>query len=84
MSIFATAIPSYDDVLEARAGRVAMVREYLASVTPEDLAATRKNPHNPEHPETTLSCLHVILDEGWEHHGCAVRDLDAIQGNDDA
>ena len=27
----------------------------------------------------TLSCLHVILEEEWEHHRFAVRDLDAIE-----
>jgi hypothetical protein len=71
--------PSYDDVLEARASRVGQVRELLATVTPEELAVARKNPHNPEHPETTLSCLHVILEEMWEHLRFAVRDLDAIE-----
>jgi hypothetical protein len=25
-----------------------------------------------------LSCLHTILEEEWEHHRYAVRDLDAI------
>ena len=34
----------------------------------------------PRIPETTLSCLHVILEEEWEHHRYAVRDLDAIDG----
>jgi len=56
-----------------------MVRGFLATATPETLAATRKNPHAPEYPETTLSCLHVILEEEWEHHRYAVRDLDAIE-----
>ena len=79
MSIFATATPSYSEVLEARAGRVAMVREFLATVTSGELAAARSNPHDPECPETTLSCLHVILEEEWEHHRYAVRDLDAIE-----
>ena len=79
MSIFATAIPSYSEVLEARAGHVAMVREFLATVTSGELAAARSNPHDPECPETTLSCLHVILEEEWEHHRYAVRDLDAIE-----
>jgi hypothetical protein len=74
-SIFATATPSYAEVLEARASRVAMVRDFLASVTPAELAAVRKNPHDPQYPETTLSCLHVILEEEWEHHRYAVRDL---------
>jgi hypothetical protein len=77
-SIFTTVTPSYSEVLEARAGRVAMVREFLASVTSGELAATRVNPHNPEYPDTTLSCLHVILNEEWEHHRYALRDLAAI------
>jgi hypothetical protein len=71
--------PSYAEVLDARAGRVAMVRDFIATVTADELATPRKNPHNPEHPETTLSCLHVILEEEWEHHRFAVRDLDAIE-----
>jgi hypothetical protein len=70
--------PTYDDVLEARAGRVAMVRDFIATVTPDELAATRPNPHEPTIAETTLSCLHTILEEEWEHHRYAVRDLDAI------
>ena len=55
------------------------VRDFLATVTAEDLAVPRRNPWSPEHPETTLSCLHVILEEEWEHHRYAVRDLDAIE-----
>jgi hypothetical protein len=84
MSIFATVAPSYAEVLEVRAGRVAMVRDFLATVTPEVLAATRRNPHAPEQPETVLSCLHVVLEEEWEHHRYAVRDLDAIEAKPDA
>jgi hypothetical protein len=74
-----TATPSYDDVLEARAGRVAMVRDFLATVTQVELAAQRRNPHDPAEPETTLTCLHVIFEEEWEHHRYAVRDLDRIE-----
>jgi DinB family protein/pentapeptide repeat protein len=80
MSVFATGIPSYGEVLEARSGRVAMVRDFLANVTSDELASTRRNPHQPEQPETTLSCLHVILEEEWEHHRYAVRDLEALGG----
>lgn len=83
MSIFATAPPSYTEVLEARAGRVAMVRDFLATVTPDDLASTRPNPHAPKHQETVLSCLHTILEEEWEHHRYAVRDLDTINAKPD-
>jgi len=76
--------PSYGEVLEVRAGRVAMVSDFIATVTPEVLAETRRNPHAPEHAETVLSCLHVILEEEWEHHRFAVRDLDAIEAKSGA
>jgi hypothetical protein len=79
MSIFTTVTPSYDEVLEARAGRVAMVRDFLAGATSHDLAALCKHPWDSEYEETTLSCLHVILEEEWEHHRYAVRDLDTIE-----
>jgi hypothetical protein len=78
MTPFDTRTPSYEEVLEARAGRVAMVREFLATVTPEQLAETRPSPWDPEHTETVLSCVHTILEEEWEHHRYAVRDLDAL------
>ena len=79
MSVFTTEKPTYAEVLEARASRVAMVRDFLATVTPADLDAERANPHNPLHTKTVRSCLHVILQEEWEHHRFAVRDLDAIE-----
>jgi DinB superfamily/Pentapeptide repeats (8 copies) len=78
LAVFAMITPTYAEVLEVRAGHVAMVRDFLATVTSDDLAATRKNPWAPEYPETILSCLHVILHEEWEHHRFAVRDLDVL------
>jgi hypothetical protein len=77
-SVFSTTTPSYADVLEVRAGRVAMVRDVLASVTPEELAAVRMGPWDAEREMTTLSCLHVILNEEWEHLRFGLRDLDVI------
>jgi hypothetical protein len=79
MSVFTTVPSAYAEVLEVRAGRVAMVRDFLATVTPDVLAAPRENPHDPGRPETVRSCLHVILTEEWEHLRYAVRDLDAIE-----
>jgi hypothetical protein len=79
LSIFTTTTPSYDEVLEVRAGRVAMVRDFLSTVTVEELDTVRRHPWDPDYPETTRSCLHVILEEEWEHHRYAVRDLDAIE-----
>ncbi|WP_251838935.1 DinB family protein [Oceanitalea stevensii] len=77
-SEFSAEEPSFEAVLEARADRQALVRAYLDGVTAEELAAPRRNPHAPEHEETVLSCLRTVLEEEWEHHRFAVRDLDAL------
>ena len=78
LAVFSTVAPPYAEVLAVRAGRVAMVRDLLAAVTAEQLAQPRANPWGPDHPETVLTCLHVILQEEWEHHRYAVRDLDTL------
>lgn len=83
-SAFSATTPPYAEVLEVRAGRVAMVRDFIATVTPDELAAARRNPHNPEYPESVLKCLHVILEEEWEHHRFAVRDLGLIEATTQA
>jgi hypothetical protein len=57
-----------------------MVRDFLAGVTPGELATKRPNPWGePGYPQTTLSCLHAILQEEWKHLRYAARDLDAIE-----
>ena len=72
------ALP-FDDVLAARADRVGMVRDFLATVTDEMLDEERRNPHDPSKTETVRSCLHVILEESWEHLRFALRDLVRIR-----
>lgn len=79
VSISTTITPPYEEVLNVRAGRIAMVREFLETVTPDMLASSRPNPHDSKYQESVLSCLHTILEEEWEHHRYAVRDLDAIE-----
>jgi len=83
MSVLSNTSPTYDEVLEARADRMAMVRDFLASVTPEELDTPRTNPWNPQAPETTRTCLHTVLEEEWEHHRFAVRDLDRLEAAED-
>jgi uncharacterized damage-inducible protein DinB len=78
-SVFSAVTPTYADVLEARADRVAMVRAFLTDVTAEQLAEPRANPWAPDRQVTTLACLHTILKEEWEHHRYALRDLDVIE-----
>jgi hypothetical protein len=79
MSVFSTAVPPYDDVVDVRASRIAMVRDFLAGVTAEDLARTHQAPDEPQYTVTALDCVHTILHEEWEHHRFAVRDLDTIE-----
>ena len=78
-SVFADGTPSFAEVLEVRAERQAMVRDYLAATTPEQLAEERRNPWAPDYVETVRNCLGTILEEEWEHHRYAVRDLEAIE-----
>lgn len=77
MSIFPAARPSLAQVLDMRAERQAMVREFLTGVTPELLAEPRPTAWSPEREAPVLRCIHVIFDEEWEHLRFAVRDLDA-------
>jgi hypothetical protein len=78
-SVLTATDPTYTEVLEARADRTAMVRDFLADVSADELAVARRNPHEPQYEESTRSCLHVILEEEWEHLRFALRDLDAIE-----
>ncbi|MEV4657676.1 DinB family protein [Micromonospora sp. NPDC049301] len=78
MSVFATEQPTFEAVLQVRAERQAMVRDFLATVTPDLLAESRPSAWWPEQHVTVLHCLHVILAEEWQHLRFALRDLDAL------
>ncbi|WP_445257079.1 DinB family protein [Nocardioides aurantiacus] len=77
-SVFQETVPSYDEVLAVRADRQARVRDHLAGLTEAGLASPARNPWDPAHDVTVRSCLHVALEEEWEHQRYAVRDLDAL------
>jgi DinB superfamily len=74
--------PALDDVLAARRSRQDQLREHLAGL--DDQALLRPVPTHgiqgfpPEEERSTLDCLGVILNEEWEHHRFAVRDLDVL------
>ena len=61
---------------------VARVRTYLANVTAEQLQSPRLGDDEAGYPppsgHTVLACLHVVMDEEWNHHRYACRDLDAL------
>lgn len=81
------AEPSLTEVLQVRRQRMAWVKSTIDAVTPEELERTCVPPKTPGHPterHTVLACLHVILDEEWNHNLYANRDLDALFERNDA
>jgi hypothetical protein len=82
------AQPDFAAVVAVREGRQAKVREFLASVTDDDLSRPLVSGPNAGWPppveRNALECLLVILDEEWAHHRFAVRDLDALAATDPA
>jgi DinB superfamily/Pentapeptide repeats (8 copies) len=76
------ATPTFDEVAAVRAERMTQVRDYLATVTQDELDRPRTPDPAPADtsPEerTATECLHVLFDEEWAHHQFAVRDLDII------
>jgi hypothetical protein len=76
------ARPSLDEVLELRAQRVAIARQFFADLTDEQLAAeaTVTGPGYPEAGTYAMTrCLHAVLDEEWWHRRFAERDLSALE-----
>lgn len=68
---------AYSDVLEARAGRVAMGRDFLGTVTAAELDAPRTNPHRPAGDHQVLPARDPRRRLG--HYRFAMRDLDTIE-----
>ncbi|MGA4508492.1 DinB family protein [Propionibacteriaceae bacterium G1746] len=75
MTIFRDDAPAWDEVLAVRAERQAMVTEFLASVTPEQLAEEREDPWGGDWNPSVGDCIRVILEEEWAHLRYIRRDL---------
>jgi hypothetical protein len=76
-----SASPSLVEVMPLRHARQQAVRETLENLTDAGLAEIRIAPETPGHPNgehSVLHCLQVLLNEEWEHHRYAVRDLDLL------
>lgn len=81
------ARPTVEQILRVRSARMADVRATIESLTPGELARTCVPPDASGHPaeqHSVLHCLHVILDEEWEHSRYANRDLDILAAAGDA
>ena len=81
LGLDATADPDLEEILDVRQRRMAEVKSMIAAVDVDELRRVCRPPASPGHPReehTVLECLHVILDEEWEHSRYANRDLDLL------
>jgi DinB family protein/pentapeptide repeat protein len=77
------AQPGLNTVLALRRERMATVREVVDGLTEDSLAANTVPVDAPGWPQPrsypVRDCLLVVLNEEWEHHRYAERDLAALQ-----
>jgi hypothetical protein len=76
------ARPSFDEVLEVRADRMAVVRGIVDGLTDDELERSCTRPPAPGYPEvphTVGECLRVVMSEECEHHRYATRDLAVLE-----
>jgi uncharacterized damage-inducible protein DinB len=79
------AKPSYEEVLTVRNERVGMLRDFLDTLTDDQLGEQCDSPVFMRTPHVPVSeCLWIIMNEEWQHHRYAVRDLDAIEARSTA
>ena len=73
--------PRYADMIMAWSDRGEEMIAGQIEGTVEVLAEVRAAPDSPGYPtgeHSVLQCLHVLLNEEWEHHRYTVRDLDIL------
>jgi len=76
------ARPSFDEAMEVRADRMAVVRRIVDGLTDDELdrlCARSPGPGYPEDPRTVRQCMRVVMEEECEHHRYAVRDLAVLE-----
>lgn len=78
-----SARPSLAEVLVVRDRQAAELAAWLDAVTSEQLARIAPVPDDDRWPpyakgKSVRSCLGVVLNEEWAHHGFCVRDLDKL------
>lgn len=73
------AAPTFGEVLDVRAQRAARFRDYLASVSPPDLARTVDIIENGPNP--VQECIYVVFEEEFAHNRYADRDLAILEAS---
>jgi hypothetical protein len=84
LGIDLTAQPGYDEILAARADRMAVMRRIVASLTDADMGRLCQRSPAPGYPDeerTVIDCIAVVMDEEIEHYRFAVRDLAVLEAS---
>jgi len=84
LGIDLTAQPGYQDVLAARADRMAVMRRIVADLTDAGLGRLCQRSPAPGYPDeerTVIECVSVVMDEEIEHYRFAVRDLAVLEAS---
>jgi hypothetical protein len=82
LGIDVTAEPTYEEILAARADRMAVIGRIVAGLTNDGLGRLCRRSPAPGYPEeerTVADCLAVVLDEEIEHYRFAARDLATLE-----
>jgi len=82
LGIDLAAEPGYDDILAARADRMAVIRQIVAELTDDGLGRLCRRTPAPGYPEeerTVAECVAVVMEEEIEHYRFAVRDLSVLE-----
>jgi hypothetical protein len=84
LGIDLTAEPGYDEILAARADRMAVMRRIVDGLTDDSLGRLCQRSPAPGYPDeerTVIDCIAVVLDEEIEHYRFAVRDLAVLEAS---
>jgi hypothetical protein len=84
LGIDLTAHPGYDEILAARAGRMAVMRGIVDGLTDDSLGRLCQRSPAPGYPDeerTVIDCIAVVMDEEIEHYRFAVRDLTLLEAS---
>jgi uncharacterized damage-inducible protein DinB len=76
------ARPSFEEVMEARTDRMAVMRRIVDGLTNDELerlCALSPAPGYPDESRTVGRCLRVVMTEECEHRRYAVRDLAVLE-----
>ena len=82
LGIDLTTQPGYDEILAARANRMAVIRRIVDGLTDADLGRPclrSPAPGYPEEERPVAECLAVVMEEEIEHHRFAIRDLAVLE-----